>query len=591
MTFRSPAREGFAPVATASDWKRWLCFASAGLLCGSVPVQGWAQAGARPLPAAQPTARVSVPPLSLKLNVPAIREVVPERMIKVREFRVVGAQMIPSRDLLEEVADARGKLFDFAGLEALAARLRRFYAARGIPLADVYLPPQEFPSDAAVVEFRVVEPRIGRVQVRYAPNVPVDSAKVEAMVRAHLIPGHGITNELLDRTALLLRDIPGMSASVVVNPGVQPGRADLVVQVAPSGSRVQGAVTLDNYGNASTGRLRLTMAVQASNLLRQGDVASASFTKAFQASEGSDTRLYRLSYRHPIFDAGTSITATVARSQYQVGGPFAVLGVSGDATVGAVTVAHPLVRSRSSNLSIQAGLEAKSLKDAVATLQPQRKVILGRAGITGTIPDEGFFQGAVTQFSVLTAVGTLQIDDALTRQEDQRVTGPQTVGSFGKANLELSRTEYLTARTRLTTSLSAQWASRNLTSAEKLSLTGPIGVRGYPIGTQTVVDEGAVASLELRSTLPWEWRGIRVNGSVFLDGGSGLLNKRVDPGVNLALVGAPNRVNVGSGGLGLLIGEEGNFLGSAGVSWRAANNPLGIDGDKAQWWASVQKQF
>ena len=120
-----------------------------------------------------------------------------------------------------------------------------------------------------------------------------------------------------------------------------------------------------------------------------------------------------------------------------------------------------------------------------------------------------------------------------------------------------------------------------------MSLGGPAGVRGYPVG-EGVGDSGAMASLELRYQLPpaFNLAGEPVSVGVFYDTGSVRINQ--DPSA-----AAAQRVSLDSAGLALLAGRVGNFVINASIAQRIGSPlpPSGEPDRSPRFWLTTQKWF
>jgi hemolysin activation/secretion protein len=109
--------------------------------------------------------------------------------------------------------------------------------------------------------------------------------------------------------------------------------------------------------------------------------------------------------------------------------------------------------------------------------------------------------------------------------------------------------------------------------------------------SDTVVDEGAVVSLEQRQRLAgFQPFGATTSVSVFYDYGQGTLNKVRNATTNSLFVGTTNRVKVDSFGIGASLGIEGDFFINATVS-RRVGDPIFPGSDANQFWFSAVKFF
>jgi len=552
---------------------------------------GFAQA---PASAQQPGRQLADTPPPLPgaggWDLPAAEPALVASDIRIRpaDFQVTGVTVFTPEELRSRLSEFRDRELDVQGLARAAASLRRLYLEAGYPLTDVCFPEQRFAAQGGTVEIAVVEARLGRVRVTLAPGVAVSAQRIRDLVQWHLRPGELVTQAGLDRPVLLLRDMPGISATADVSPGEATGQVDVTVQVRPQGTPTSFSLALDNHGMQDVGRWRLTFTGSVDNLLGGGDTLSVSL----QPASRSGTVLYRLGYRATVAPAGTRALLTFSHSQYRLGGAFAGLNASGHGRMGTLAIIHPLVRGRRWNAAVHVGAEARRLRDEAAGMAPERAVDVGKLGLLGSFADAGLFAEAITRFSLAGIMGRSSILDAATLQADQAPTGPGTQGTFRKFNLELQRLERVTGTLTLTASAAAQWASRNLTSAEKLALTGPQAVRCEPAAADTVVDQGLVLTLEMHHRLaavqPF---GGTARVAVFHDRGLGWLHKVRSATTNSLFVGAANRVDVAAWGLAASVNREGNFAIEASVARGVSRQTASRGRDPVQFWLSAATSF
>lgn len=504
--------------------------------------------------------------------------------VKVRPaaFRIVGNTVFPESQLLEQIAEFKDRELDLSGLADAAAKLRRFYAAAGYILTDVYVPQQSFPASGGTIEFAVVEARLGKVSVKVDPNSGVSESFAQSLVDSSLPAGSLIRQSRLDRPVLLLRDLPGVSASASVTPGASVGEADVSVTVAPEGRSWDAWVGADNFGSAPSGLYRFTLAGTASRLLLSGDQLSA----MVQPTNVGGTLFYRLGYRAPIGPWGTKFNVGASRSAYVLGRQFEGLEAEGTATIGSVSLIQPVIRSRLNNVFVQAAWDGQKLVDSAAGVDTDRTINDFRLGVLGNFADN-FGGGASTSYGLTYTAGSLTIDTAAALAIDQSEFGPRTDGSFGKLNVEFGRVQFLNPQWNVGLNFYGQWASKNLTAAEKLLLTGPQAVRGYPVDSTAVVDEGLVATIALRYRPDFRPFDIPLGMSLFYDYGWGRINKVVNETTNALFVGQPNTISIGSAGLGVFAGAEGKYL----LSLWAASKVGDSDVVQASRDASVQFWF
>lgn len=510
--------------------------------------------------------------------VPEARETSPAVRIIPTAFRIQGNTVFDEATLTGLLQPLVGQPTDLAGLRAAARQVKAYYQDRGYLLTDVYVPEQALPSAGGPVTLAVVEARVGRVTLR-GGDASASLPAMYALLRKELQPGDAITETKLDRPVLLLRDLFGHEAVATVEPGGRPGEADIAFEVRPLGRKVDVSLGLDNHGTRAAGEYRAFATLDAANLAAEGD----SLTARVQVADISETRLLRIGYTLPALGL-TRVGLTATRTEYALGKQFAALGATGQADILGVAALHPLIRSRSRNLYLSAGLDHKRLEDATfASAGTGQRIDALRLGLLGNDADPAAAD-RLTSFGVNATAGRLKLD-AASQAADQAPGGADTAGTFGKLSFELQHTRHLGAGFSLYGALQAQYATRNLASAEKLSLGGPAGVRGYPVG-DGIGDTGALLSLEGRYQLPFSLGNEPVSVALFYDAGTVRLNRH-------PAAGADNRRTLDAAGLSLQAGRFGNYLFNASVAWRLGSPvpPAGEPDRSPRFWLTTQKWF
>ncbi|HEY1229333.1 MAG TPA: ShlB/FhaC/HecB family hemolysin secretion/activation protein [Ramlibacter sp.] len=492
-------------------------------------------------------------------------------------FRIEGNTLYGEADLLPLVAGLVGQPTDMRGLLGAADRVRQFYRERGYLLTEAYLPEQRFPATGGTVVIRVLEARVGKVNVQ-VDDPRVSSALANAIVRNNLRPGSAISVESLEKPVLLLRDLAGVNATATVQPGASPGEGDVTMVVKGTGAAVDGLVGADNFGVRYAGQNRLFAVVNWNNPTGHGDVLSV----RLQATDQSNSDLYRIAYATTLTGAATRFGATALRTDYALGGPFAALGASGRATIYGLSATQPFVRTRAHNLLGALAIEHKDLVDRTTTpaSDGRKRVNSVRASVLGNFTDR-WAGPSFSSYSLSVTGGKLDIDPA-SLALDQSPTGLRTAGSFSKVNLELQRTTAVSANGRISAGLQAQAASKNLTSAEKFGLGGPYAVRGYGIG-EGIGDSGVLATAEYRHQLTDASSAVPLAGSVFYDWGHVTYNADGAP------FATASSDTLRAAGLGLTAGNVGNYQVSAHVAWRLSRAALTDPDRRPRVWVSLQK--
>ncbi|SFU70942.1 Hemolysin activation/secretion protein [Polaromonas sp. YR568] len=532
-----------------------------------------------PLPLLPPR---SSPPLELRqpqAAVPAAGTV----LTTPAAFSFTGNTVFSGELLAALLASRLNQATDLAGLTEAANTISAYYRQKGYLLTQAYLPQQVFPAQGGTITIAVLEARVGRVTVR-VEGAGISQAFAEDLVVGQLRPGDAVTEYALDKPVLLLRDLAGYEAGATVQPGERPGQADVLVTVQAKGPRFDGSVSVDNHGARAAGAARAVLNGNVNNLLGRGDVLALSV----QQSDQAGSELYRLGYTLPVGAYGTRVALSAARLDYALGKQFEALGASGRADIVGLSVSHPLLRGRTTNLYGFVSAEQKTLVDEIRTpvLKSERDILALRVGLAGNFTDSLAGGSGLNSYTANATFGRLTLN-AADQLLDDGLGGLRTAGGFSKLNLEYQRGQYLDSAVSFHFAAQAQLASKNLSSAEKMVLGGPSGVRGYPVG-EGVGDAGFLLNLESRYQFPQAPWGEPLNLLAFYDFG------RVHFNQNGATVpGNANTLSLGSFGVGATLGRPGKFLVKTYLAWRTTPaQPSTGDPDRApRAWLSAQTWF
>ncbi|OXJ10937.1 hypothetical protein CFB45_29050 [Burkholderia sp. HI2500] len=402
--------------------------------------------------------------------------------IPVSAFAIEGNAAIPATRLDALLVDLVGRELSFGDLQQAAGRITTYYREHGYVLARAYLPRQDI--EHGVVRIAVVEGRYGQIELHNRTRV-LDRALRQPL--ASLQPGEIAHGNRLERSLMLLNEMPGVDAKGTLRPGGEPGTTDLVIDAEPA-RFATGSIELDNFGDPLTGRYRATGSVDVNAPLRLGDRFSLR-----GLTSNTNQRYYRAAYQVPVGPASTRVGVAYSDMNYRIGGSLKELRYHGGADVRSAFVTQPLLRSRRTSVDAQVVYENKHLRDVYGAFDVvnDKTVDLWSFGVSGNRQDS-LGGGGRTGFSATVGIGHLSGNDPL--DMDYYV---HTMGQFAKLNVSALRLQSLGSRFQLYTQFSAQLSSRNLDSSEKFSLGGPYGVRAFALGAGSG-DQGWQATAELR---------------------------------------------------------------------------------------------
>ena len=403
--------------------------------------------------------------------------------VVVERITLTGNSVFDEATLLAELGDYQGQAYDLSELRGLADHLGAFYLSQGYPFARVFLPAQTAAN--GVIRMEVVEGRYGRVSAR-SDDERISSGANRLL--GSLPSGNVIESTQLERTTLLLEDLPGVITRPIMRPGEQLGTGDLDIEVALD-QRFGFEVGADNHGNRYTGYNRGRFNAQINSPFTFGD--QLSFRSVY--SDG-DLWLGSLTYSAPVGVYGMRVNASYAHTSYELGRDFADFGFEGKARISSLGMSYPLVRTQRQNLTLSGTYQHKALTDE----RPDRERKTSRNIPLSLSFDrrDGFGGGGILFGSATLTAGDMSLDENLKALDNRGGDG-----RFTKFNLDIIRLQALPVdQLTLYARYSGQLADSNLDSSENFSLAGPSGVRAYPVG-EVSGNEGSLLQLELRYRL------------------------------------------------------------------------------------------
>jgi hemolysin activation/secretion protein len=504
-----------------------------------------------------------------------------EIRFKVVHFRLSGNSVFPAGELLPLLAEFEGREISLNDLQAAAARITEYYHKHGYLVARAYIPAQDIKDET--VEIAVLEGHVGALSIHSQGTKRVTDERLLSTVRAAVPEGTVIKESNVERSLLLMDDLAGVSqAHAILKPGEATGTSDIAVE-AVQGPFLSGHVDFDNYGNRFTGEERVSGTMNLNSPLHQGDLAGVTVLHA------SDTDYGHVSYQLPISPSGLLAGAGYSAVRYHLCCEFKALKARGDAQDVSAFVQYPIVRSLNFNLYDGLTLDRKHFfNHTLPGTVSDYHLTVGAAKLSGDRHDT-FGGGGITGFSLAAAVGDIDLSGSPNRAAD--AAGPDTEGTYGKFNFQLSRLQALWGPLSLFASLTGQFATKNLDSSEQITLGGPYGVRVYPQG-EAPGDEGLLTNFELRWDLPYNAQLVG-----FFDYGE--IELRKDPFGVRGANSPPNRYSLTDAGVGLNWLLPYNFSLRASLAAQLGTNPgedpNGNDSDgrddDLRFWVQAAKYF
>jgi hemolysin activation/secretion protein len=476
-------------------------------LIAALAMAGTPQVWSQALPAAgqsgQTTAPLGISPISRTPTASAVREVSAVDVVPV-QFTFTGNASIASEVLAQLVLDKLGQRLDLGGLDQVADRISRHYRAKGFTVARAYLPPQQITEGNIMIA--VIEGQLGAINLKN--NSQIDSLRLTKTLAANLCAnadvggsgaaasGNGCKGAVLqdaglERAVLILKDLPGATATANIKPGQAVGTSDLDVAVHALKSEAY-SMGLDNYGSASTGKIRVNANADLHNLGNDGDTLSLGYATTLKRSTNTGSIAYSL----PAGYRGARVGVALARGQYRLGQGYSDTNSHGTSNSLSLYGSYPVVRSVNNSFYVRGSAEVRGMYDSIdlTNISYRKNATVLRAGFNGDNVD-GLGGGGYTVYGATLSTGLLNTSDAAD------LTGAKVGGKFSKLAYNLGRQQALYGPITLYGSVNGQIVGgRNLDGSEQIGIGGPGAVRGY--AGEAGGSQGIVGNLELRHTQP-----------------------------------------------------------------------------------------
>lgn len=490
----------------------------------------------------------------------------------VAKINFKGNTKISTQALKDLVKHIEGTEVTLTELQAQVYQISDYYHDQGYPFARAIIPVQEIENNEVLIE--IIEAKYGELILNN--NSQISDGLLSCTFSA-LESGSHIEQSRLDRTLLLLNDLPGTQINTAIQPGKSVGTSDFVLS-ANQVDNFAGRVALDGYGNAFINRARLSANLNFYNLAKRGDVLGVNLL-----TTGSRMQYAQIMYDIIVSGQGTHLGGSYSGMHYELGESVKALGLNGRAQEASLWLKHPFIRAKSHNLFGQVQYTHNDLKDrvTVGNRRNDRTVQDVTLTLNGDVRDH-WLAGGVSSWRLAFTQGDVDFNDATAQIND--ALSADTQGRFSKWSLNVNRLQRLTSKTNFWASFTAQMANHNLDSSQKMVFGGPFSVRAYDTGAVSG-DNGYLLSLELRHQLSQQ------HGSWQLVGFADIGRVEVNEDKWAGLTGE-NKDTISGVGVGLNWNNRQNLSAKMQVSASVgSNSELTESADKTIAWVEVSLNF
>ncbi|HVL55300.1 MAG TPA: POTRA domain-containing protein, partial [Burkholderiaceae bacterium] len=296
----------------------------------------------------------------------------------LRRVDLVGNRALSTETLSAEWADRIGQQIRLSDVFAIASALTARYRREGYILSQVIVPKQEIRTGEGVVRLQVLEGHIANVTFN-APGLDVRALQPYA---APIVAERPLSLGTLERSLLLLNELPGVTARANLRPSAVPEASDLEVNVAQQ--RRVFSVGLHNRGGHALGPQRLDALADFRGVLSDFD------RHHLRLLSSLNNRLNLLAYggEMPVGASGLRALWALSHSRAvpRTGLPARIDTDSTSLSIGA---SYPIIRSRELGLAARAALTAYDGESDLAGLPITRdKLRALRIGLTWDAVDD-----------------------------------------------------------------------------------------------------------------------------------------------------------------------------------------------------------
>jgi len=429
---------------------------------------------------------------------------------EIRRFIFDGATLVPREQLEEETRQFTGPQRTFGDVQRALEILERTYANAGWSAVQIVLPEQEM--ERGEIRFQIVEAKIGRVIVE--GNKFFDEANIRASVPA-LMPGQSPNINAIARNLRVANESPSKQATVLLRSGQEEATVDAVLRVVDE-KPYKFSITVDNTGNAQTGRLRTGYGFQHANLLGFDDVLNLQYVTApYSETRQPDGTVERwslvpskaitvlgLGYRFPLYTLGDTIDLTLGYSNVNSGTVANLFTITGQGIVAGVRYTHNLDRigdyeHRMAFSADYRSYENKGVRAVGGTVQLVPDVVVHPL----TVLYSGLYrqQNSETGFSASLVKNFAGGSDG--RGSTFCLSRTNLIGQCATANYTIFKWSFnhnqaLPADWQARAALNGQYSDDMLVSGEQFGIGGADSVRGF-FEREVSNDVGYRGTLEL----------------------------------------------------------------------------------------------
>ncbi|MBI3045788.1 MAG: ShlB/FhaC/HecB family hemolysin secretion/activation protein [Betaproteobacteria bacterium] len=485
--------------------------------------------------------------VSHAVTVTAQDAAVPPPHFDISRFDVQGNTLLKPEEIERAVAPYTGAGRDFADVQRALEALEQSYRDRGYSVVQVVLPEQDI--TRGVVQFRVVQPRVGRVSIE--GNTRFDADNIRGSLPT-IREGATPNSKEIARNLLLAGEHPVKQTNVLLRSGASEDQIDVRIKVADD-KPWRVFLSADNTGTPETGDYRAGIGFQHANLFNRDHSLTAQFVTS--PDRVDDVQIYGFGYRIPLYRWNAAFDLIAGYSDVNSGVVQGLFNVSGSGAIFGARFSYFLPKWGEVEQKLAIGLDYRAFKNEV--------LFSGQAFVPDitihplSLTYSGLLRMAAAEFSYYGSVARNIPGGNDGQEEDFRGPKPgfpNGARAGADADYVLSRYGANYVRSfrndwQMRAGFNAQHTGDALVSGEQFGAGGQDSVRAFRLREATN-DKGYVGTLELYTPdfgARLGWEGVRARVLAFFD--IGQLRR------NNAQPDEVARENLSSVGVGLRLGK------------------------------------
>lgn len=265
---------------------------------------------------------------------------------KLNKIILEGNKVYSTNQLRNLYKDKIGKTISVADLEGIVQSITNYYRNNGYILSRAILPPQHVVG--GIVHIRILEGYIAAARVQGNPK------RAQYLLQAYgnrIAADRPLQINTMEYYLRLANEIPGMTARAVLEPSkTQIGASDM--DIVADQKTWGGYLSYDNYGTRYIGPNQVTANISGNSVFQSGDNTQITTVRT---SRPQQLKYFDINHTAVLGTHGMRGQIGANRSQTLPGLNLARIKIDGDAVNFYLLLTYPMIRSRDSDLTLDAG--------------------------------------------------------------------------------------------------------------------------------------------------------------------------------------------------------------------------------------------